>query len=103
MHQKIFRYSKEYDLELGGKLDGFELSYSTLGSLNNEGDNAVWVCHALTANSDFSDWWFGLIEQLFDPSEYFIICANMLGGCYGSTGPLSTNRGNESLSLWFRR
>lgn len=91
MHQKIFRYSKEYDLELGGKLNGFELSYSTLGSLNNEGDNVVWVCHALTANSDFSEWWFGLIEQLFDPSKYFIICANMLGGCYGSTGPLSNN------------
>ena len=62
-----------------------------MGQLNHTGDNVVWVCHALTANSDFSDWWSGLIEQQFDPDQYFIICVNMLGGCYGSTGPLSIN------------
>jgi len=89
MRQQVFRYTRDLDLELGGKLSGFELSYSTMGTLNNRRNNVVWVCHALTANSDFSDWWSGLIETLFDPSEYFIICANMLGGCYGSTGPLS--------------
>ncbi len=91
MHQGLFRYSEDLQLELGGKLKGFELSYSTLGSLNESRDNVIWVCHALTANSDCSDWWSGLIERLFDPSEYFIICVNMLGGCYGSTGPLSKN------------
>ena len=91
MHQHSFRYPKEFDLELGGQLKGFELSYSTLGNLNERRDNVIWVCHALTANSDCSDWWSGLVESLFDPSEYFIICANMLGGCYGSTGPLSIN------------
>ncbi len=91
MHQEVFRYSEDFDLELGGRLRGFELSYSTLGSLNEEKDNIIWVCHALTANSDFVDWWSGLIEGLFDPSRYYIVCANMLGGCYGSTGPLATN------------
>lgn len=91
MQRQLFRYSKEFNLELGGKLNGFELGYSTMGTLNSKRDNVVWVCHALTANSDFSDWWLGLVESLYDPSEYFIICANMLGGCYGSTGPLSTN------------
>lgn len=91
MHQETFRYTEDFNLELGGKLKGFELSYSTLGTLNKEKDNVVWVCHALTANSEFTDWWSGLVEGLFDPSQYFIICANMLGGCYGSTGPLSTN------------
>ncbi len=78
-------------MELGGKLPGFELSYSTLGKLNERRDNVIWVCHALTANSDCSDWWSGLVESIFDPSEHYIICVNMLGGCYGSTGPLSTN------------
>ena len=91
MHQESFIYSADFNLELGGTLSGFELGYSTLGSLNDSKDNVVWVCHALTANSDVSDWWSGLIERLFNPSDYFIICANMLGGCYGSTGPLSNN------------
>src|SRR6185436_18015851 len=56
-------------------------------------NNVVWVCHALTGNSDFTDWWSGLFsgDGPFDPSRHFIICANILGGCYGSTGPLSLN------------
>lgn len=94
MRQETFKYSSDFNLELGGTLNGFELGYSTMGSLNKEKDNVIWVCHALTANSDFSDWWSGLVENLFDPSRYFIICANMLGGCYGSTGPLSNDPEN---------
>ncbi len=91
MKQSTFVYQKEFSLENGKNIKGLELQYGTLGALNSDGTNVVWVCHALTANSDFTDWWSGLIEQQFDPSEYFIICANMLGGCYGSTGPLSEN------------
>ena len=91
MEQGQFTYSQEFQLEQGGTLPGFTLQYSSLGQLNERKDNVVWVCHALTANSDFSDWWSGLVEQQFDPRQYFIICANMLGGCYGSTGPLSHN------------
>jgi homoserine O-acetyltransferase len=51
------------------------------------------VCHALTASSDAADWWKGLIGEgcLINPEKYFIVCANMLGSCYGSTGPLSDN------------
>lgn len=91
MQQQLFKHPQEFNLELGGGLSGFELSYCSMGTLNSSRDNVVWVCHALTANADFSDWWSGMIENLYDPSEYFIICANMLGGCYGSTGPLSEN------------
>ncbi len=91
MKQPEFTYSEDFQLEQGGILPGFNLQYSTLGSLNASRDNVVWVCHALTANSDFSDWWSGLIERHFDLKHYFIICVNMLGGCYGSTGPLSQN------------
>ena len=89
----IFHYSKDFELEAGEKLPGFQLKYTTLGQLNKDRSNVVWICHALTGSSDFTDWWKGLFEDgsPFDPQDYFIICANALGGCYGSTGPLSNN------------
>jgi len=89
----IFHYPVEFPLESGGKLPGLQLKYTTLGQLSKERDNVIWVCHALTGSSDFTDWWHGLFSEgsPFDPSRYFIICANSLGGCYGSTGPLSIN------------
>jgi homoserine O-acetyltransferase/O-succinyltransferase len=53
----------------------------------------VWICHALTANSEVADWWKGVVGQgcVIDPEKYFIVCANILGSCYGTTGPLSIN------------
>jgi len=91
MQEASFTYRQEFKLESGGVLPEFTLQYSSLGTLNEQADNVIWVCHALTANSDFSDWWGGLIEKQFDPNQYYLICVNMLGGCYGSTGPLSVN------------
>jgi homoserine O-acetyltransferase len=87
----IFDYKDHFKLETGGYLPGFQLQYATAGKLNANKSNVVWVCHALTGSSDFQDWWPGLFgpDSLFDPEEYFIICANAIGGCYGSTGPLS--------------
>lgn len=89
----IFHYPGEFLLESGGKLSGFQLKYTTYGQLNKERGNVVWVCHALTGSSDFTDWWGGFFDSssLYSPRDYFIICANTLGGCYGSTGPLSLN------------
>jgi homoserine O-acetyltransferase/O-succinyltransferase len=89
----IFHHHENFKLETGGSLPGFQLKYTTLGRLNEERNNVVWVCHALTGSSDFTDWWAGLFtgDGPFDPSKNFIICANILGGCYGSTGPLSIN------------
>lgn len=88
-----FEYKNKFELESGKDLPGFQLRYSTLGNLNEKKDNVVWVCHALTGNSDVLAWWSGLFGpgRLYDPEKYFIICANTLGGCYGSTGPLSDN------------
>ncbi len=87
---KIFKYNNTFLLESGRSLPGFHLAYTTLGELNESKDNAVWVFHALTANSDASEWWPGLIGdgQLFNPDEHFIICVNMPGSCYGSISPL---------------
>jgi homoserine O-acetyltransferase/O-succinyltransferase len=90
-HDHTFHFEKDFTLEAGGTLAGFQLKYTTLGKLNHERNNVVWVCHALTGSSDFTSWWGDLFTEdgPFNPQKYFIICANMPGGCYGSTGPLS--------------
>ncbi|HLZ16842.1 MAG TPA: hypothetical protein VKQ08_07370, partial [Cyclobacteriaceae bacterium] len=89
----IFHHTQNFDLEAGGNLPGFQLKYTTLGQLNRERNNVVWVCHALSGSSDFADWWKDFFDEHspYNPGEYFIICANVIGGCYGSTGPLFTN------------
>jgi homoserine O-acetyltransferase/O-succinyltransferase len=89
----IFHHNKPFQLEKGRTLPGFQLKYTTLGTLNEDRSNVIWICHALTGNSDFTDWWSGILadDTPFDPARYFMICANILGGCYGSTGPLSMN------------
>ena len=93
VEEHIFSYSDTFSLEAGEILPGFQLHYTTYGTLNEARDNVVWVCHALTANAQVLDWWAGLFgpQKLYDPDKYFVICANMLGSCYGSTGPLSEN------------
>jgi homoserine O-acetyltransferase/O-succinyltransferase len=95
-HDHTFHYSKTFSLEGGGSLAGFQLKYTTLGKLNHDRTNIVWVCHALTGSSDFTDWWGELFREgsAFDPRDHFIICVNMLGGCYGSSGPLTINPEN---------
>lgn len=92
-HDHTFHYQQKFELEAGGSLPGFQLKYTTLGKFNHDKSNVVWICHALTGSPDFTDWWSGLFDEgrFFDPSQYFIICANVLGGCYGSTGHLSFN------------
>ena len=87
----IFHHPDDFALEGGGTLHGFQLKYTTLGRLNTSRDNVIWVCHALTGNSDATSWWIGLFDEggPFDPRDFFVICANSLGGCYGSTGPLT--------------
>ncbi len=92
-HDHTFHYQEKFELEAGGTLQGFQLRYTTLGKFNPDRSNVVWICHALTGSPDFTDWWSGLFDEgrFFDPGQYFIICANVIGGCYGSTGHLSFN------------
>jgi homoserine O-acetyltransferase len=89
----VFHYRNDFLLEAGEVLPGFQLKYTTVGALNARKDNVVWVCHALTGSSDFTSWWHGVFtdDSVLNPRDHFIICVNILGGCYGSTGPLSTN------------
>ena len=93
MSLQKFQLKKVFQLESGKKLADLEIAYHTYGKLNKDKSNVVWVCHALTANSDVLDWWAGLFgkNDLFNPNDYFIICANILGSNYGTTNPLSIN------------
>ena len=90
---KKFRYTSPFTLECGVVLDELEIAYHTYGKLNQNGDNCIWVCHALTADSDVKSWWPHTVEKggFLDPDKYFIVCANIIGSCYGSTGPMSIN------------
>lgn len=101
MKSGLFKYNKEFVLESGEKLPRFQLQYTTYGELNENKDNVIWVCHALTASSEVHSWWEGMIGDglTLDTSKYFVICANILGSCYGSTCPLETNPETQKLYL----
>lgn len=90
---QYFHYDKPFALELGGELPELTIAYHTFGTRNQDADNVVWVCHALTANSDVADWWPHTVEKgcFLDPDKWFTVCANIIGSHYGSTGPLSVN------------
>jgi len=90
---EYFEYKQPFELECGKTLPGITIAYSVYGQLNAAQDNVVWVCHALTANSDVAEWWPGLVGKghIITPEKYFIVCANILGSCYGTSGPLTTN------------
>ena len=81
-------YEQPFELEGGTSLEGITISYHTYGQLNKDRSNVVWVCHALTANSDAAGWWPGVVgmDGVITPEKYFIVCANILGSCYGKIG-----------------
>jgi homoserine O-acetyltransferase len=83
----------ELPLELGGALQGVRVAYRAWGSLDAAGENAVVVCHALTGSADADRWWTGMFGpgRALDPDRDFIVCSNILGSCYGTTGPTSVN------------
>lgn len=89
----VYHSNIPFRLESGENLPQLDIAYHTFGKLNETKDNVVWVCHALTANSDVADWWPHTVEQgcFLDPDKWFVVCANIIGSCYGSTGPLSEN------------
>lgn len=82
---------EEFVFEAGGRLDSVTVAYHTSDHAYVPGEKVIWICHALTANSDVADWWPQLVGpgKLFDTDRYFIVCVNMLGSPYGSSGPSS--------------
>lgn len=89
------------DLELGGRLGAVTVAYETWGRLNAGRDNAILVEHALTGDAHAAGptaegqvtagWWDSLIGpgKVIDTDRWFVVCANVLGGCQGTTGPAS--------------
>lgn len=83
-----------FQLESGETLEGVRVGYRTWGEPRDE---ATLICHALTGSADADEWWPGLFgpTRTFDPDHDFIIASNVLGGCYGTTGPTSTRPGTD--------
>ncbi len=87
----VLHYDQPFELESGAVLPALDIAYHTWGRPTPERDNVVWIFHALTGDARADQWWSGLVGsgKLLDPKQYYIICANMLGSCYGTTGPAS--------------
>ena len=93
LERKIFTCPDTLRLESGKELRGYHLAYSTTGTMNETRNNIVWIFHALTANSNPTEWWPGMAGKgtFFDPEKFFIVCVNMPGSCYGSIGALDVD------------
>lgn len=92
-----YKYNGSFKLESGQELAEATLRYQTYGTLNEEKNNTLVVCHALTGNASLHSWWGDLLgpNQPFDTSKYFVVCANILGSCYGSTSPRSIDPSSD--------
>lgn len=96
-----FASDAPFQLESGGALQPITIRYAVYGELNRQRDNAVLVCHALSGSARAADWWPEMFStardgdadggSVFDVSRDCVICTNILGSCYGSTGPTSIN------------
>ncbi|MCF3651093.1 homoserine O-acetyltransferase MetX [Synoicihabitans lomoniglobus] len=92
-----------FTFDCGRTIPGFTIRYETYGRLNATGTNAILVCHALSGDHHCAGihhltdrkvgWWNNIIGpgKALDTNHYFVACANVIGGCQGSTGPLSTD------------
>jgi homoserine O-acetyltransferase len=86
-----FANDKPFRLFAGGSLQPVTLRYALYGRLNKARDNALLVCHALSGSARVADWWPQLVgpHQPIDTTRYCVIGVNVIGSCYGSTGPCS--------------
>lgn len=91
----------DFELEDGGRFDTLDIAYETYGSLSPSADNAILLSHGYTSSphaaGDESGWWIDLIGpgKAIDTDKYYVVCSNMIGSCYGSTGPASIDRETE--------
>ena len=81
-----------FAFEAGGTLDQLEIVYHTSERPYQQGERVVWLCHALTANSDPLDWWPEMVGEgcCVNPDSDYVVCVNIFGSAYGTTGPRTT-------------
>ncbi len=103
--QQAALFNGPFPLDCGVSLDRITVAYRTYGTLNTAGSNAVLVCHALTGDQYVAEphpstgkpgWWGQVVGpgRPLDTDRFFVVCANVLGGCMGSTGPRSPRDGS---------
>ena len=90
---QLHNFQSSFTTESGVEIQQPQIAHRSWGELNEAKDNVVFICHALTGNTDADVWFGGLIGpgKALDPDKHFIICPNILGSCYGTTGPTSIN------------
>lgn len=95
-----FGHDEPFRLSGGGTLQLVTQHYALYGELNEARDNALLVCHALSGSARVADWWPELVGPglLFDTTRYCVIGVNVIGSCYGSTGPLTERHLGENES-----
>lgn len=102
----VARFDEPLPLDAGQSLDRWQIAYQTYGALNERRSNAVLLCHALTGDQHAANrhpvtgrpgWWDVLVGpgRPIDTDRLFVICANVIGGCSGTTGPASRAPGTE--------
>ncbi len=86
-----------FTLESGARLPSVTVAFRTWGRRDADGGNAVLVCHALTGSADVDRWWGDLLGsgRALDPGRDFVVCSNVLGSCYGTTGTISPRPGGH--------
>ncbi len=100
---RVVETDKPLRLQCGKSLAPIDVAYETYGKLNEAGDNAILICHALSGNAHVAGynrsedkkpgWWDIMVGpgKPIDTNKYFVICSNFLGGCSGTTGPSEIN------------
>lgn len=97
MSELRIKYFDSVRLEGGITLRDVDVAYRTWGELNEARDNVIVVFHSLTGDSNAADWWAPMIGRgrALDTSTHFVVCVNLLGSCYGTTGPRSIDPGSD--------
>lgn len=100
---RVIEVDAPLQLQCGKTLGPIDVAYETYGQLNENKDNAIYICHALSGNAHVAGynkpedrkpgWWDAMVGpgKPIDTNKYFVICSNILGGCSGTTGPADTN------------
>ena len=91
----------KFSFEAGGSISNLEIIYHTSEREYKKGDRVVWLCHALTANSDPLDWWPEMVGEncWVNPDKDFVVCVNIFGSAYGTTGPRSVFDSDEASAF----